>query len=662
MRLSHFFCCVIPVAASRANVQPVQQVLTMLGEMKAKGEKMREAEKKMFAEYKAWVEDRTTNLGFDRVTAERKIEELVATAEKSDSTVQQLSQSIATLDADLARLNTDKKRASEVRESERNEYMKTEADYAESVDALERAIRVLSQQAYDRPQAELLLQRMVHSFPGMTRVLALVQEHDAGLSRTNGAPAVAAYKFQANGIVDILEGLLKKFKTELDDLMTDERNRAHSYDLEMIHFTDTIAKYTADQQERVAARAATAQTSAIAKGELSDTRASLADDKQLLSDMTSTFLSKKATFETNQQVRAEELEAIGQAIKVIASPAVAESYASRVKLVQFRPSSSPAMLLQTGRSSRRVSSRQRAGQLLEKRARALSSQTLATLAVSVLSGSPFEKVIGMIEDLLSRLQEEAAAEATHKSWCDEELKKNKLKREKHQASVDRLTSKVDAISSQISTMGNDISTLAFEMADLSKAMTAATAHRNAEKEDNYAVIADAQGGVVAIKQALVILREFYSSQSAFLQVHRQVPAGLDEYKGMGGEKTGVIGMLEVIESDFARLEAETKAGEAQAANDYSTFMRDATADKEQKHKADVKLRLEKDQAEFEKHQVMKELALVDESLSKANEYYGQLRPSCGVVHVSYEERAGRREKELAALKEAYAILDGKTGS
>merc|ERR1719223_1052326 len=142
---------------------------------------------------------------------------------------------------------------------------------------------------------------------------------------------------------------------------------------------------------------------------------------------------------------------------------------------------------------------------------------------------------------------------------------------------------------------------------------------------------------------------------------RQVPE-LEAYGGMGGEKTGVIGMLEVIESDFARLEADTKAGESQAANEYATFMRDATTDKEQKHKADVKLRLEKDQAEFEKSQVMEELALVDEILSKANEYYGNLRPNCVVVHVSYEERAGRREEELAALKEAYAILDGKTAS
>ena len=36
------------------------------------------------------------------------------------------------------------------------------------------------------------------------------------------------------------------------------------------------------------------------------------------------------------------------------------------------------------------------------------------------------------------------------------------------------------------------------------------------------------------------------------------------YKGMQSENGGVVGMLEVIESDFARLESETKAAEATA--------------------------------------------------------------------------------------------------
>merc|ERR1719444_291710 len=135
---------------------------------------------------------------------------------------------------------------------------------------------------------------------------------------------------------------------------------------------------------------------------------------------------------------------------------------------------------------------------------------------------------------------------------------------------------------QIEKMTQELATLATEQERLTKSMAEATTLRQAETTENAAIVADAQAGVTAVKNALVVLREFYGKRTALLQMGslegRQVPE-LEAYGGMGGEKTGVIGMLEVIESDFARLEADTKAGESQAANEYATFMRDATTDK-----------------------------------------------------------------------------------
>ena len=43
-----------------------------------------------------------------------------------------------------------------------------------------------------------------------------------------------------------------------------------------------------------------------------------------------------------------------------------------------------------------------------------------------------------------------------------------------------------------------------------------------------------------------------------------------------------VGMLEVIESDFLRLKAETGADEAQAAKEYDAFMKEATTNKGEK--------------------------------------------------------------------------------
>merc|ERR1712187_514627 len=168
-------------------------------------------------------------------------------------------------------------------------------------------------------------------------------------------------------------------------------------------------------------------------------------------------------------------------------------------------------------------------------------------------------------------------------------------------------------------------------------------------------IADAQAGSAAVKKALEILREFYSSV-AFVQ---QVPE-MAEYKGLQGKNKGVVGMLEVILTDFTRLEADTKAAEAQAAKEYDEFMTDAKASKLAKHNAEVKLRLEKDQAEFDKGETKKELASNEEQLALAKKYFEYLRPNCLEIHVSYEERVQRRKEEIAALKDAYAILNSKS--
>merc|ERR1719454_1996932 len=75
--------------------------------------------------------------------------------------------------------------------------------------------------------------------------------------------------------------------------------------------------------------------------------------------------------------------------------------------------------------------------------------------------------------------------------------------------------------------------------------------------------------------ALDVLRDYYASDEAFLQQ----PTG---HAKATGASTGIIGMLEVIESDFSKLLAEGQAKEDQAQSEYETLTKDnevATATK-----------------------------------------------------------------------------------
>merc|ERR1719443_748984 len=117
-------------------------------------------------------------------------------------------------------------------------------------------------------------------------------------------------------------------------------------------------------------------------------------------------------------------------------------------------------------------------------------------------------------------------------------------------------------------------------------------------------------------------------------------------------------MIEVIQSDFARLESDTTAAEAQAAKEYEEFMGDSAVDKAQKsadlgHKSSKKQNHE--QALQEKQE---DLEGTQKELDAALEYYDKLKPSCVDAGLSYEDRVARRKEEVESLQEAARILDG----
>ena len=81
---------------------------------------------------------------------------------------------------------------------------------------------------------------------------------------------------------------------------------------------------------------------------------------------------------------------------------------------------------------------------------------------------------------------------------------------------------------------------------------------------------DAKAAQQAVAQALSVLKDFYEKAgeaTALVQTKKAAkqPEIFDApYQGMQSASGGVVGMVEVIQSDFERLETETVAAEEQA--------------------------------------------------------------------------------------------------
>merc|ERR1711907_302304 len=152
------------------------------------------------------------------------------------------------------------------------------------------------------------------------------------------------------------------------------------------------------------------------------------------------------------------------------------------------------------------------------------------------------------------------------------------RKEKTEA-VETLHAEIDELEASIAKLTEEITDLTKAVAELDAAVAKATSVREEEKAKNTVTIKDSQDAQTAVAQALSVLKEFYA-KAAEATSFVQEPEIFDEpYKGMGAENGGVVGVIEVIQSDFARLESETSAAETAAKQEYDTFMQDSKVDK-----------------------------------------------------------------------------------
>merc|ERR1719161_1471260 len=247
--------------------------------------------------------------------------------------------------------------------------------------------------------------------------------------------------------------------------------------------------------------------------------------------------------------------------------------------------------------------------------------------------------------------EEANEEAEHKGWCDQELATNAQTRKKKAEQVELLTSEIDELEASMAQLTTEIEEITAEVADLDAAVAENTRIREEEKAKNTVAIEEAQEAQKAVADALAVLKEFYAKAAeakALLQKQQpEAPEIFDDepYKGMQGASTGPIGLLQVIQSDFARLESETSAEEAQSAKEYDQFMSDSAVNKAHKTKDLAQKNTKRQNQKAAKVEKTDDLEMTQGELDKAMAYF--------------EERKPRREEEIAALQEALRILSGE---
>jgi DNA repair exonuclease SbcCD ATPase subunit len=601
-------------------------------------------------------------VGFEIKTGKSQIAELTATIQNEDSKQDSLNTEIEELAAGIATNEKDLKAATTVREAEASDFAVEEKELTDIIDTLNRAIALIEKEmakgsasmmqlksAHNLAEAfQAMVEASVFSSADAERLTSLMQsgaqgqdtetdfETEDASARMMGAPAAAAYESHSGGIVETLQGLLDKAEEQLQTAVNKETAAKNNYQMLKQSLEDEIKFASKEKDDATKGLANSEEAEAVAKGDLTVTKKDLADDLETLSTLHHDCLTGAEDFQAETKSRSEELKAIATAKQALKDSGAASFLQTDSITTNQAPSTEIIHFI------RQLSKKQNSAALSQLASRISS-------AVRLMTGSgedPYAKIKGLISDMIEKLEKDSAADATQKAYCDKELKEANAKRHEKTAEVDHLSTKIEQKTAASAKLKEEVAKLQGELVALAKSQAEMDRLRAEEKSDFEVNKADVEQGLEGVKMALKVLRDYYSKN--------------EDSSSQGGAASGVIGMLEVVESDFSKSLAELIAVEDQSAREYYIESQQNKVTKKTKEQ-DVKYKTKEatslDKAVTE-HTTDRDGA--QSELDAVMEYLKKLDSMCVAKPETYTERAARRQAEIQGLREALSILESET--
>merc|ERR1719333_1767868 len=636
--------------AETSQVNPIEKIIEMISDLQAKIIGEGEVAQKEYDEYAECCEDRSTKLGFEIKTGKANVEELKATIEEQTSTIGALESKIEELSNDIKTAQSDLDAATKIREKEAADFAAEEKELTTVIDMLERATSILSKEMAKSGASMLqlksassitealsvMVQASVFSSADASRLTALVQTEQNDSDDEMGAPAAQVYKGHSDGIIGTLEGLTEKAEGQLDKARKTEATAVQNYQMLKQSLTDSIKFANKDMDKAKKDLAESQEKKAVAEGDLEVTEKDLAEDIKTKSTLHQDCMNAAEEFELSTKSRGEELTALATAKKVIKEAtggAASQTYFSQVSFLQVSSGADLAKA-EAVRFVRDLARKSNSPALAQLASRMSSAIKLGSAAGEA---DPFAKVKGLITDMIATLEAEAEEDASQKAYCDKEMSEATAKKDDLTAESDKLSTKIAQDKSASAKLKEEVATLQNELAAMAKAKAEADKMRAEEKAAYDKNSAEMKQGIKGVQMALKVLKEYYAK-------------GDKSHSSADGAGSGIIGLLEVCESDFTKGLTEMTAAEETAVSEYEAYCKEdeiATTKKSQ----DVKYK-GKEAASLDKavSELSTDLSGVSDELAAVTSALDKLKEMCVAKAEPYAERKARREAEIAGLK------------
>merc|ERR1719440_2551524 len=407
-------------------------------------------------------------------------------------------------------------------------------------------------------------------------------------------------------------GILKQMKDEMEadhaDATKINDEAATSYEALMAAKKKEVAALTKEIEAKTVRVGEIAVKTAETENDLEDTKEGLEEDKKFLADLEKNCGTKKQEWEAYKKVMAEEMVALADTIKVLNDDDALDLFKKTL------PSGASFMQIQV--TSKALKKRA----LSTLRKANLKDPRIDFVQVALHGGKiGFDKIVGMIDELVKVLGEEQKGDDEKKEYCEAELDKTEDTIKELKLDISDLEKAIDDGKETIETLTKEIEALVDGIKKLDKQVAEATEQRKEEHDDFVKTLAQNTAAKDVLAFAKNRLNKFYNPKLYKAPPKRELseeeritvnmggtlaptaaPGGIAgtgisaaqvnvapppppeanlAYKKSGEESNGVLAMIDLLVADLDKEIQTLTVEEKDAQSDYEKFIQLMETDK-----------------------------------------------------------------------------------
>lgn len=578
-----------------------------------------------------------------------------------------LKEELASLKKDRANARKELDSAVKQRAEDKAKYEEAVGDQKKTLEDIDSAIAAL-----EKGMGKSFLQTGAAAY-----LRKVVDNNEKALAQLDMADQELIHSFLQSGkdyipasgeIVGILKQLKDNFDESLGGIVEEEEKAVAAFKKLKSSLEDLIATNSAAIESKTELSGQVAVKIVEGKSLITTTEKQMGDDMATLAQLKEACSGRGDEFATRQADAAAEVDAIGQAIGVLNNDDALELFKAtdtkamnQVSLLQIQGSPRAAALRALNKQD---FSRQPALKLLAFSAK----QALKAKAVD------FSKIVKMIDDMVVLLKEEYKTDLATRDTCTEDLNTAASEKKEAEHAISGLTAEIEELAGSIKTQAGLIEKAESEVKAAKQAMSEASEQRKEENAEFITAVDLNNQAVKLIQLAKDKLNTFYNpdlvtptdapAEGEDTALVQDLPEGQPEMWEAGdrknkGRKSGsVLALMDMLAGDLNKDTAALESDEKVAQSSYEKLSEDLAKQIAESTKAGTDAAASKAAAEESKLTAESTLSMKSEELASVKQTITDLHAKCDFLLENFEERAAKRENEIAGLQNAKAILKG----